>query len=206
MEQPSNGSSTSGQKKLSKVQWLLLIGCLGVALMILASYFQVERYVPTAPTPSESATPPVAPAAAREAREWSVEELEHKYETELKTMLEEVVGTGRVTVMVNLDSTGELVVEKNVQERKQTTDERDRQGAARQVEETNVSRQAVIYRQGNEETPLVLMQKRPQVRGVIIVAEGAENPQLKAWIMEAVQRGLGVPPHRVAILPRKKAS
>lgn len=203
MEQPTNGPSASGKGKLSKVQWLWLIGGVGVALMILASFFQVERYVPA---PSEPEMPPASPTAAREAGELSVEELEHKYEEELKTMLEEVVGTGRVSVMVNLDSTGELVVEKNVQDRQQTTDERDRQGAARQVEENSVNRQAVIYRQDNEETPLVLMQKRPQVRGVIIVAEGAENPQLKAWMMEAVQRGLGVPPHRVAILPRKQAS
>lgn len=206
MEQPPSGSPREGKGKLSKMQWLWLIGGIGVALMILASFFQVERYVPTPTAPSEPEHPSAAPAVAREARELSVEELERKYEEELKTMLEEVVGTGRVSVMVNLDSTGELVVEKNVQDRQQTTHERDRQGATRQVEDHSVNRQAVIYRQGNEEKPLILMQKRPQVRGVIIVAEGAENPALKAWIMEAVQRGLGVPPHRVAILPRKQMS
>lgn len=203
MEQTPHEPSVARKGKLSKVQWLWIVGGIGVALMILAQFFQVERYAPTPPEPDSNQASPVV---AREARELSVEELEHKYEEELKKMLEEVVGAGRVSVMVNLDSTGELVVEKNVQDRQQTTDERDRQGAARQVEENSVNRQAVIYRKGNEETPLVLMQKRPQVRGVIIVAEGAENPQLKAWIMEAVQRGLGVPPHRVAILPRKQMS
>lgn len=203
MDEAPKEPSAPGRGKLTKVQWLLLIGGVGVALMILAQFFQVERYVPAPPAPDN---PEASPAVAREVRELSVEELEHKYEEELKSMLEEVVGAGRVSVMVNLDSTGELVIEKNVQDRRQTTDERDRQGAARQIEESNINRQAVIYRKGNEEVPLVLMQKRPQVRGVIIVAEGAENPQLKAWILEAVQRGLGVPPHRVAILPRKQLS
>ncbi|OUM84809.1 MAG: stage III sporulation protein AG [Bacillus thermozeamaize] len=199
MEQPSKPE----KGKLSKIQWLWIIGGVGVALIILSSFFQVERHVPPSEGPD---LPQASPVAVSEPKQSSVDEMERKYEEELKKMLEEVVGTGRVSVMVNLDSTEELVVEKNVQDRRQKTEEKDRQGATRQVEEDSVNRQVVVYRQDNEEKPLVLMQKRPKVRGVLIIAEGAENPQLKAWILEAVQRGLNVPPHRVAILPRKNAS
>ncbi len=203
MEQRSKSESKPEKGKLSKVQWLWMIAGVGVALIILGSFFQVERYVPS---PSEPHPPQASPVAASESKESSVDEMERKYGEELKKMLEEVVGTGRVSVMVNLDSTSELVVEKNVQDRQQKTDEKDRQGATRRIEENSINRQVVIYRQDNEEKPLVLMQKRPKIRGVLIIAEGAENPQLKAWILEAVQRGLDVPPHRVAILPRKNAS
>lgn len=199
MEQPSKPE----KGKLSKIQWLWMIGGIGVALIILSSFFQVERHVPP---PEEPDLPQASPVAVSETKEFSVDEMERKYEEELKKMLEEVVGTGRVSVMVNLDSSSELVVEKNVQDRRQKTEEKDRQGASRQVEEDSINRQVVVYRQDNEEKPLVLMQKRPKVRGVLIIAEGAESPQLKAWILEAVQRGLDVPPHRVAILPRKNAS
>ncbi|MFS8513242.1 MAG: stage III sporulation protein AG, partial [Planifilum fulgidum] len=40
------------------------------------------------------------------------------------------------------------------------------------------------------------------VRGVLIVAEGAEDLKRKALIIEAVQRVLDVPVHRISVMPR----
>ena len=50
---------------------------------------------------------------------------------------------------------------------------------------------------------LFLQTKKPEIRGVLVVAKGAENIQVKKWIIEAVTRALDVPSHRVAVMPKK---
>ena len=61
----------------------------------------------------------------------------------------------------------------------------------------------IIIRNGDEETPLVVATKKPDIRGVLVVAKGADNLQIKKWIVEAVTRVLNVPSYRVAVLPKK---
>ena len=40
------GGGEQGAKRVNTFRWLILIGCLGAALMILSSFFSVEREVP----------------------------------------------------------------------------------------------------------------------------------------------------------------
>lgn len=61
----------------------------------------------------------------------------------------------------------------------------------------------VIYNVGNDEQPLILKTIKPEVRGVIIVVDGAENLQLKAMIIDAVQKFLDIPSYKIALLPKK---
>ena len=51
--------------------------------------------------------------------------------------------------------------------------------------------------------PVVIETKKPAIRGVLVVAKGADNIQVKKWIIEAVTRSLDVPSHRVAVMPKK---
>jgi stage III sporulation protein AG len=62
----------------------------------------------------------------------------------------------------------------------------------------------VITRNGDTEIPVIIKTKKAEVRGVAIVAAGAENIKVKASIIEAVTRVLDVPAHRVSVLPKKK--
>jgi stage III sporulation protein AG len=120
----------------------------------------------------------------------------------LKEILEKVVGVGDVEVMVNLDSTPELVVEKNRDIRSSATQETDKDKATRNQSEQSRSEQAIVI-SGKQEQPVVLKTLKPKVRGVLVVAKGAENVQVKAWIMEAVQKALDVPIYKISILPKK---
>jgi stage III sporulation protein AG len=60
-----------------------------------------------------------------------------------------------------------------------------------------------MSRKGNDEHPIVLETKKPVIRGVLVVAQGAENIHVKQMILEAVTRVLDVPQHKVAVLPKK---
>jgi len=134
----------------------------------------------------------------------SIPEYEEELENELKEMLSKIKGVGEVSVMINLDSTAEAVVEKNVQTQESTTDEKDSEGGNRQIKDQQRDEQVVILRKGDHEQPIVVKTNKPRVRGVLVVAPGAENMQVKAWISEAVQRVLDVPAHRVSVLPKNE--
>ncbi|MNC72064.1 hypothetical protein D3C75_1230700 [compost metagenome] len=58
--------------------------------------------------------------------------------------------------------------------------------------------------QSGDDTPLVVKTTKPKIRGVVVVAKGAENATVKKLISDAVERGLDVPAHRISVVPRKQ--
>lgn len=128
---------------------------------------------------------------------------EQTYEKRIKEALENIVGVDDVTVVVNVDATDKKILEKNTTTQTQLTKETDREGGKREIDDHSKEEQVVIVKKGNEEIPIVLETKKPHIRGVLVVAQGAENINVKKWIVEAVTRGLDVPSHRVAVMPKK---
>ena len=132
-----------------------------------------------------------------------ISDYEHAYEAQLKEALDTIVGVSDVTVVVNVDATEKQVLEKNRKSQTQLTDETDREGGKRKVEDQSTDEQLVIIQNGEKEVPIVVETKKPAIRGVLVVAKGADNIQVKKWIVEAVTRSLDVPSHRVSVLPKK---
>jgi len=196
------GGGANGQKRVRTFQWLIVVGLTGAALMILNSFLHVETIEPD--------MEPV-PAAGQDQEVFRHTELsdnrfaayEELYETRLREILEKIVGVGNVDVMVTIESTEESIVYRDMHETEQETNERDGNGAQRHI--TSVTRDGTIalYTVSGQSKPIILKLIKPQVRGVIIVAGGAENSVVKQMLSEAVQRGLGVSPTRISILPRK---
>ena len=93
--------------------------------------------------------------------------------------------------------------ERNKVTQEQTTEETDREGGKRTVTDSSRDEQIVIVRNGEKEVPIVQMTEKPEVRGVLVVAKGADNITVKKWIIEAVTRVLDIPSHKVAVMPKK---
>lgn len=45
---------------------------------------------------------------------------------------------------------------------------------------------------------------KPQVRGVLVVAKGAENKVVRGLVEQAIEKGLNVPIQRISVVPRKQ--
>src|SRR5690606_40596984 len=120
-----------------------------------------------------------------------------------KEALEEIVGVYSVTVVVNVEATEKKVYEKNSILKNQTTNEEDEKGGKRQIEDQSKEDQLVIIKEGDKDIPLVSETRKPEIKGVLVVAGGAEKMQVKKWIVEAVTRVLDVPSHKVAVMPKK---
>ncbi|MGG3495069.1 stage III sporulation protein AG [Peribacillus simplex] len=122
---------------------------------------------------------------------------------EMKEALESIAGVQDVKVVIYVDASEKKVYERNKVTQKQVTQETDKEGGKRTVEDTSVDEQLVLVKSGEKEGPIISETKKPSVRGVLVVAKGAENIQIKKWIIEAVTRSLDVPSHRVSVMPKK---
>ncbi|MEK4175658.1 stage III sporulation protein AG [Aeribacillus sp. FSL K6-1305] len=190
-------------KKSATYPFMLILLTLGIAFMLIGSFLSSEsKTVETINTAAEEED--VEPAFKQTTSEkGTIERYEQQYANELKGALQSISGVGEVEVIVNVDSSSESVLEKNRSIQNQTTDETDREGGKRQVEDKSVDEQVVIIRKGDQESPIVVKTEKPKIRGVLVVAKGAENVQIKKMITDAVTRVLDVDSHRVAVLPKK---
>lgn len=197
----------TSDKKSGKYQYMILVLCIGAAFMIVGNVLFSDK---SAPLDSKAVTSTQAEATdvetfslKKDSNNKSIAGYEEEYEKQLKKALEEMLGVDDVTVVVNIDSTDKKVLEKNTVTKSQTTEEKDNEGGERKVQDTSTDEQLVIIREGEKEVPIVVEYQKPAIRGVLVVAKGAENIQVKKWIIEAVTRALDVPSHRVAVMPKK---
>lgn len=186
---------------MEKWQWTIIFIGLVAGLFLMGSFFKIQEEKDPPPPKESSMLSVDAPVT----KEWTMKDYEEFYENSLRDILEQIVGVGKVTVMVNLDSTEEKVYQTNVQSGKQVTQEKDTQGGTRTVDDTTQSSQIVTVSNGGGESPIVVKTVKPKIRGVVVVANGVENMQVKAWIFDVIERSLDVPPHRISIVPRKKS-
>ncbi|NPC93260.1 stage III sporulation protein AG [Bacillus sp. WMMC1349] len=202
-----------GKTKLTKYHYFLLLFVLGVSFMLLSQIFSSEPSQDQAAFPASSKTQTDSSKAGREKEVFkpsgtdkpkdSIKDYEQEYENQLKEILETIIGVEDVSIVVNVDATSLKVFEKNRKSQETTTDETDKQGGKRTVSEHNSDEEIVIIKNGETETPVIVQTKKPDIRGVLVVAQGVDNVQIKKTIIEAVTRVLDVPSHRVAVAPKK---
>jgi stage III sporulation protein AG len=197
----------NSEKKTGKYQYMIVVLCIGAAFMLVGNIL-FKKTPSTADIPvtaSDKVDAEDVPAfgLSKGSGNKAVSEYEEKYESQLKKALQQMLGVNDVTVVVNIDSTDKKVLEKNRVSKSQITEETDREGGERKVQEASTDEQLVIIRDGEKEVPIVVETKKPVIRGVLVVAKGADNIQVKKLIVEAVTRALDVPSHRVAVMPKK---
>jgi len=197
----------SNSKKPSKYHYFILVFVLGVAFMLVSNLFtdspeQSQNAITTTANTASNEETAVFKQTKGETTD-SISDYEDEYENQLKEVLETISGVGEVHVVVNVDSTSQKIVEKNTVTQSQTTTETDREGGKREVEDLSKDEQVVIIQDGEKETPIVVQTKKPEIRGVLVVAGGADNIHIKKTIVDSVTRVLGVPSHRVAVASKK---
>ncbi|MDQ0244388.1 stage III sporulation protein AG [Bacillus fengqiuensis] len=202
----SSSKSPSSEKKNSKFFYVIVLLGAGAAFMLVSnpqtSTNPLTEKVSSSVPPDEEKDAPVF-GQKESTHSKSMASYEERYETQLKEALESIAGVGDVEVIVTLDATESQVYEKDRVTQNQSTQETDREGGTRKVEDASTDEKLVVIRNGDQEQPVVIKTKKPEIRGVLIVAKGAENIQVKKWIIEAVTRALDVPSHRVAVMPKK---
>ncbi|WP_096201203.1 stage III sporulation protein AG [Bacillus sp. FJAT-45350] len=197
-----------GKKKKLSLPYVVLILCLGVALMILGNFFKddiAEQESQPVFRGEATSTEEDQPAFGQnnQSEPSTMNDYEIRYENQLKETLEQIIGVSDVSVMINLAETEKKVYERNSNVKKQQTEETDREGGQRKVDDLSRDEQLVIVRNGDKEEPILIKKEKPNIRGVLVVAKGVDNIQVKSMVVEAVSRALDVPAHRVSVMPKK---
>ena len=200
------GNQEQGKRK--NYRYIFILGLVGILLMVLNSVFseppepeQAQTTIPTFQTNDEDEEVEVFKKESGQSN--TMKDYEDSYENQLRENLEQIVGLNEVSVMINLADTEKQIYEKNTSSKNQQTSETDREGGTREVTDQTIDEQTVIVRSGDTEGPLLIQTEKPTIKGVLVVAEGVENVQVKAWVVEAVSRVLDVPAHRISVMPKK---
>ncbi len=126
-------------------------------------------------------------------------------ETRLRTLLSQIQGVGRVDVMITYSAAGENVPAYDTSKKTSRTDEKDSEGGTRNITEDE-SENTLVYEDSptGGKTPVILKKLSPEVKGVLVVAEGADSVTVREHIVSAVRVVLDIPAHRVEVVQRKK--
>jgi stage III sporulation protein AG len=198
------GSGRNGKKRVQTMGWLIIIGLIGFAAMIMNAYVTVKDADSLSNTGSFDLEPVQEAFGESQKQNSEFEQFEARYEARMKEILEKIVGVGQVDILVTIEATEELVAQQNQQQSQQVTNEKDQDGGTRQITDMNRSGEVVLYQSSGNQSPVIIKKIKPKIRGVVVVASGAENLVVKKLIVEAVERGLGAPAHRISVIPRKQ--
>lgn len=198
---------TGSGKKNNKLQYFLILLLFGIAIMLISNIWSKSQNDPSSTSVFNQQSEPKDVATfgtgSSKKQAKTMKDYEEQYENELKDALEQIDGVGKVNVVVNVGSTESKVYEKNTTTQNQTTTETDQNGGERKVEDLSQDEKLVIIRNGENETPIVTETKKPNIVGVLVVAEGAKNITIQRWVKEAVARTFDVPDYKVTVLPKK---
>ncbi len=167
---------------------LLIILIVGIMLLITSSIFKQDK---------EKETIKKNNNIKEKKEENYMEDYAYELEKKLEKILGQIKGAGKVNVMVTLDETTEKIPAVNKTENQEKTNEEDSQGGVREIKREDSSVQVVT--KGNDGSILVLKEIKPKVKGVIVVAEGAYDIEVKEQLYEAVKTALGISGNKVEV-------
>lgn len=155
-------------------QNLLVLFLAGILLVVLAMPTEKKE---------ESLVEESEETQEKDITEGKENQYEQKMEQRLSRILAEVEGVGKNEVMITLQSTSEKVIEKDAEK------------------DDTLQRETTVYRKiRDEEDPYVKKEITPKIEGVVVIAEGGDEPIIIQNITEAVQALFDVDTHKIKVM------
>ena len=176
--------------KACKKEQILILFLAGILLLVIA-----------VPAGSGDIQTKVTPEKETNLQEQdSTEDTAEKLEQKLQRILTKVEGIGRTEVMITLKSDGKRIVEKD-EEKSQSREESQQEGSSSDSSQSGTGENTVYLKdhEGNE-SPYVMENLEPEIAGVLVVAQGADNPVTVSEITDAVMALFGVEAHKIKVM------
>lgn len=183
------------KKKLSPFENLVIIVVVGVIIILAGGFFTKTDSSKDALNAQNSGQELGSNKTELEAYGNGGEEVVADIEKRLSDLLSQVEGAGKVLVMIYASSSSEMVPAYNDQ-----LDNRSDEGTDQKSVESSERRELAL---SGGEDPVILKVVIPEIKGVVVVAEGADDFLVRQELNNAVCTLLGVPEHRVQILKHK---
>lgn len=198
-----------GIRKWFKRDNLIILVLSGVLLMIIAlptkkpSSGKTEQSVKTQQDVSVQKMQEAQGELAKEAAK-EYEEYEKQLEERLTNLLNSMEGAGKVSVMITLKSSQELVVEKDRTAARSNTAEEDSKGGTRNTFQSDNKEETVYSNGSGEKEPYVVKVLTPEIEGVVVAVQGAGKGDINKNITEAIEALFGIEAHKIKIIKGSK--
>lgn len=126
-------------------------------------------------------------------------ESEYTLQEELEDVLSRISGVGQVKVLVTYSETSEVVPMYNEKYTESKTQETDTNGGVRTIQQTDNSKEIIYEEQTSGKNPITKKVILPKIEGAIVIAQGANNTNIKVNIIQAVEAVTGLPTHKVQV-------
>jgi len=190
----SRDDKDGGKKKPFPLENLVIIVVVGIIIILASGFF-------SRPTGSVNASGNAASNrddtqdSRAESTAFMGDDIIKNLEERLAYLLSQVEGAGQVEVMIYADSSSEMIPAYNDQ-----VDSRSSEETERISTESSERRELAL---SGDDKPVILKVEIPEIKGVVVVAQGADDFLVKQELNRAVCTLLGVPEHRVQILKHK---
>lgn len=124
---------------------------------------------------------------------------EYNLEENLEDILSKITGVGKVKVLVTYSETSEVVAMYNEKNTLNNTEETDKNGGVRKIEQTDTDKEIIYEEKNGQKTPITQKVIMPKIEGAIVTAEGASNPAIKTNIIQAVSAATGISTYRIQV-------
>lgn len=108
-------------------------------------------------------------------------------EEKMENIFSNIQGVGNVKVLINYKSGTEIIPAKDISYSAQNSN-------------TNTN-EKIVLSSGSQ--PVVLKEKNPEIQGIIIVAQGGDNIQIKNQLIRSSQALLGIDANKIEVLKMK---
>jgi len=188
-----------GRDRKKLIENTVIVAIIGVIVIIAGStLFSKNKSASPAPVYEQQKN------ESRDAAQRDSSSVDAK-EEKLKSVLSQMQGVGKVDVLITYDSSGEEIPAFDTRDNQNSTLEKDNEGGTRTVTQRDLDSTLAYEDSSNGgKVPVILKKTEPEVRGVLIVAEGADSVVVRERIINAVRVALDIPLHRVEVVQRKK--
>ena len=175
-----------------RVVW---VGVVGILLLILGNVFSSQTNL----TDNENKN--TNNAIVQQPISLSDEQI---LENKITQLLSKVKGAGNVAVSVTLSGGSSKETAQNITKETKTVQEKDTSGGVRTTTESKESNQVLTSKENGMDKAIVVREVKPEIKGVLVVADGAVSSNIEAELTKAVETGLGISSYKVTVLPRQK--
>ena len=177
-------------KKIKNIEYFILVLAIAIVIGLFSNWFQsVNRGQETSLVQNQENSPPTG----------SDDKDTQDQEYRLKKILSSMKGAGRVEVMISYKTGKELIPAMNTVESNTETEEKDSNGGIRKERQVDTNSQPVSMTTSEGSQPLITREIQPEVLGVVVIAEGAEDIRVRMELQQAVQTVLGVHANQVDV-------
>lgn len=171
-------------EKKSFSRWILILGIAGMALILISSFWPEQKSTEEVPQTSAS----------------DVESYTTQLESEITNLVSQIEGVGSCSVMITLENGVEKVYANSEKNSNNNTNDYNVEGDQKTTAQSDSEQDVVVVDGSDGKEALVVTQKEPTVKGVVVVCDGADNPTVVQRVTDAVTTALNIKSNRVSVV------